>query len=106
MDSRITRVQPVPRIGFSILLAAALATFPVAAALVAPHDPFETIDYSGRLTVLGKPFNGQGSFKFVLLQKDGTRLWSNGDNEPPIEEGVPSGAVTLPVRDGIYRVRL
>ena len=86
-----------------LVCAAALA---MAVSGAAGQDALDTIEYSGRVSVAGQPFTGKGNFKFVLLQKDGTRLWTNNDNDPPIEDGVPSGSVTLAVRDGIYRVRL
>lgn len=89
-----------------LLIAVALMTSPVAAIAAGVADPSETVDYHGRVTVAGQPFNGKGNFKFALLRTDGTRLWTSGDNEAPIEEGIPSGSVTVPVRDGIYRVRL
>ncbi len=89
-----------------ILILAVLAICPAVAMAAGVEHAFETVDYEGRLTVAGQPFTGKGNFKFALLRKDGTRLWTSGDNEPPIEEGVPSGSVTLSVQDGIYRVRL
>ncbi len=84
----------------------ALLALRVAAKALGPGDAAETIDYSGRLTVAGQPFSGEGKFKFELLRMDGTRLWTNNDNEVPIEEGVPPGSVTVLVKDGVYRVRL
>lgn len=89
-----------------ILISAALTSFPVAGIAAATDVAPETVDYTGRLTVAGQPFSGKGNFKFALLQKDGTRLWTSGDNEAPIEEGIPSGSIALSVRDGAYRVRL
>lgn len=89
-----------------ILLCTALAIFPAVTMAAGTEHTSEPVEYVGRLTVAGQPFTGKGNFKFALLQKDGIRLWTNGDNEPPIEEGAPSGSVTLSVSDGIYRARL
>ena len=65
-----------------------------------------TIDYSGRLTVAGEPFTGTGNFRFALLGGNGATLWTNNDNEAPIEKDIPSGLVKIPVKNGVYRVRL
>jgi protein-disulfide isomerase len=89
-----------------ILMSSALAAFPVATLAAGADDALETVDYSGRLTVAGQPFSGKGSFKFVLLDKEGARLWTHSDNEAPIDEGVPSGSVSLSVQAGVYHVRL
>jgi len=94
---------------FWILISSALLAFPTvvnAAVAVDGVDAFETIEYHGHLTVAGKPFSGKGYFKFALLRKDGARLWTSGDNEAPIEEGVPSGTVTLSVQAGSYHAQL
>ena len=89
-----------------VLISAALAAFPIATVAAGIADAAEVMDYRGRLVLAGQPFTGKGNFKFVLLQKDGTRLWTSGDNQASIEEGIPSGSVTLSVNDGTYQVRL
>jgi len=89
-----------------ILIQAALAAGTVIATAAATGNTPETLEYSGRVVIAGQPFNGTGNFKFVLLNRDGTRLWSNSDTAAPIKEGIPSGSVALAVHEGVYHVRL
>ncbi|MEK0449402.1 MAG: hypothetical protein RL088_1670 [Verrucomicrobiota bacterium] len=80
------------------LLAVLLAglAFPVAAQVP------QIINYQGRMTVGGVNFNGNGQFKFALVDGAGTTLWSNA----PISGGQPNAHVVLPVTNGIYNVFL
>src|SRR5262245_19546008 len=88
------------------LIIVVLGALSAVAAPAGSDSALETIDYSGRLTVAGQPFSGRGNFKFVLLAKDDIRLWANDNNQPPIENGIPSNSVTIPVQDGFSRVQL
>lgn len=54
----------------------------------------------------GEPFTGHGKFKFVLLDRAEKRVWTSGDNQVPIEADMPTGSISLPVTDGVYRVSL
>ncbi len=62
----------------------------------------QIINYQGRMTVGGVNFNGNGQFKFALVNGAGTVLWSNS----PIVSGQPGAFVVLPVTNGIYSVFL
>lgn len=71
------------------------------------------IPHSGTVTVSGAPFNGNGQFKFAIVNKDCTldpigaacaTLWSN-DNT--LGAGIePVTAVTLPITNGAFTVKL
>ncbi len=63
----------------------------------------DTISYRGNLNVDGKPFNGTGHFKFVLLDRNGALLWKNS---PTDSSGIPDEAIELPVAEGAYTVSL
>ena len=54
------------------------------------------------MTVSGVNFNGNGQFKFALVDGAGTVLWSNS----AIVSGQPGTAVVLPVTNGVYSVFL
>ena len=64
------------------------------------------LNYQGRVAVDGLNFDGQGQFKFALVQGTGpTLLWKNdgsSGNTPPPD----ASAVTLPVAKGLYSVLL
>ncbi len=63
------------------------------------------INYQGRVSVSGNPFDGMGSFKFVLLNEAGTvSLWSNDGTS--VDGSEPSNAVQLNVSKGLFRVSL
>lgn len=66
----------------------------------------QVINYTGRIIGGSQPFTGEGRFKFALVDSAGQRVWTSGDNETPIEGGVPSGSVPLAVSRGEYQVRL
>jgi hypothetical protein len=63
------------------------------------------INYNGRLTANGNPVNGNGQFKFALVN-DGVpglvTYWSN-DGTP---DGEPATAVTIQVNNGLFSVAL
>ena len=63
------------------------------------------INYQGRVTVSGTPFNGAGSFKFALLNEAGTAtLWSNDGTS--VDGSEPDNALQLNVSKGLFRVGL
>lgn len=82
------------------LLAAVLLGF---ASLHAQVPPL--LSYQGRVAVEGVIFDGDGLFKFALVDGDGsTVFWTNdGSSEA---SGEPLAAVTLPVSKGLYSVLL
>ncbi len=83
----------------ALILATFLAVF--AAPTLYAQVP-QIINYQGRMTVGGVNFNGNGQFKFALVDGAGTVLWSNA----PIVSGQPNSNVVLPVTNGIYSVFL
>ena len=86
----------------SVLFAAVLTATTALHAQV-PH----VINYQGRVAV-GSPavnFDGTGSFKFALVNTDGTTsYWSNDGTSTA--GNPPTAAVTLPVTKGLYSVLL
>src|SRR5690625_3502571 len=63
------------------------------------------LNYQGRISVGDLVFEGDGEFKFALLDRDGeTVFWSN--DEIGSSGGEPVGSVSLPVERGLYSVRL
>lgn len=64
------------------------------------------INHQGLVKVNGLAFNGNGDFRFALVDPDtGDNLWTNdGTNVPG--PGTPTNAVNLAVINGIYNVRL
>jgi protein-disulfide isomerase len=66
----------------------------------------QVLDYSGRLTVDGTNFSGDGFFFFSLHDTQGTILWASGDFPVAGSTKQPRAAWRLPVRDGVYSVRL
>ena len=61
------------------------------------------LKYQGRIAVNGVNFEGNGQFKFALVNSDGTStFWSNDGTA----SGEPATAVTLTVVKGLYDVQL
>ena len=59
----------------------------------------EILSYSGRITVSGQPFAGQGHFKFALVNRTGqVSYWANDGNFTVAQE--PAQAVAATVTDG------
>lgn len=64
------------------------------------------INYQGRMVVNGVNFDGNGQFKFSLVNKTGTQTyWTSSADSAPAD-GIPDVAVTLPVAKGLYSVAL
>jgi hypothetical protein len=82
-----------------VLALAGLFAHPAAAV---PH----LVNYQGRMVVNGVNFDGEGQFKFSLVNKAGTQTyWSSSADTAPAD-GVPDAAVSLPVAKGLYSVAL
>ncbi|MBL9116583.1 MAG: hypothetical protein JNJ83_16370 [Verrucomicrobiaceae bacterium] len=65
----------------------------------------QLINYQGRVIVDGVNFDGQGQFKFALVNSAGnTTYWSNDGTS--IAGSEPTAAVTLTVTRGLYAVLL
>ena len=63
------------------------------------------IQYQGRVNVSGKPFEGEGQFKFALVSNDGAKtFWSH--DETSKEGGEPAGSIVLQVKGGLFSVLL
>jgi len=92
MMSRFHKI-PLMAIILSLLAAEARAEIP------------QMIPYTGTIAVSGTPFNGEGRFKFALVEGEGFPLWSN-DNTLTSGGTEPLGFVTLPVNDGVFTVKL
>lgn len=75
-------------------------------ALLAPSGGAPTvISYQGRVQVDGAPFNGNGYFKFALVNQAGnTTYWSNDGTSSG--GGEPTAAVPLTVSNGLFTVLL
>src|SRR5580704_17879004 len=63
----------------------------------------QLLNYQGRVAVGGVNFNGSGSFKFALVNTNGTVTYWSNDGTP---SGQPAAAVTLTVTNGLYSVLL
>jgi len=63
-----------------------------------------TVSYQGRVTVGGEPFQGDGLFKFAILDTQGRSTWSNdGTSSDGCE---PADFVGLWVEQGLFNVLL
>lgn len=80
-----------------------LALFLFAPALLAQVP--QLLNYQGRVAVGTVNFDGSGSFKFALVNTDGTSTyWSNNGTSTAGSE--PTAAVALTVAKGLYSVPL
>ena len=80
--------------GVSMLLPAALQA-----------DVPQQLNHQGRVAVNGVNFDGNGQFKFALVNANGTvSYWSNDGTSSAGSE--PTSPVTLPVTKGLYSVLL
>lgn len=64
------------------------------------------LNHQGVVSVQGEPFNGNGDFRFALLDPDdGANFWTNDGTRLGVPDP-PEDPVDLPVINGIYNVRL
>jgi hypothetical protein len=63
------------------------------------------IPHSGTVSVNGAPFNGNGLFKFAIVNDTGTVSWWTNDNTH-LDGTEPNAAVTIPVTNGAFSVKL
>jgi hypothetical protein len=61
-------------------------------------------NYQGRVVSAGIPFEGEGKFKFALVNTEGTVSYWRNDGGSGVEE--PTTAVSLNVTKGLFSVRL
>jgi hypothetical protein len=79
-----------------------LTVLPAATALAALP---EVLNHQGRIAVNGVNFDGNGLFKFALVNANGSiTYWSNDASS--LAGAEPASAVTLTVSKGLYSVRL
>jgi uncharacterized delta-60 repeat protein len=71
----------------------------------APAQVPQLINYQGRVAVNGVNFEGNGLFRFALVDGTGASYWSNSPDADPAD-GVPDAAVQLTVTKGLYSVLL
>jgi len=77
----------------------------VAVALGARSAPAQQVEfnYNGRVKVHGQPFDGQGLFKFILTNKNGSVVYWANDGET-LDGGEPTTAVPALVAQGFFSV--
>jgi hypothetical protein len=63
------------------------------------------LNYGGQVAVYGEAFDGNGLFKFALVNADGTTTyWSNDGTS--VDGSEPQASVTVPVNGGLYSILL
>ena len=63
------------------------------------------LNYAGQVAVNGEPFDGNGLFKFALVNADGNvTYWSNDGTS--VDGSEPETAVAVSVNGGLYAVLL
>ena len=83
-----------------------VAAFAVAfAALAAPAQVPQLINYQGRVAVSGVNFDGTGQFKLALVDGTGTTTYWSNDGSSTAGSS-PAAAVSLTVSNGLYSVLL
>ncbi|MAH25585.1 MAG: hypothetical protein CMI19_01310 [Opitutae bacterium] len=71
----------------------------------ASHAVPPVLNYSGQVAVNGEAFNGNGLFKFALVNADGTTTyWSNDGTS--VDGSEPQASVSVPVIGGLYSILL
>ena len=77
----------------------------VGLAIAATASVPQVLNHQGRIAVNGVNFEGNGQFKFALVNNDGTAsYWSNDTTS--VAGSQPTAAVTLAVSKGLYAVLL
>ena len=78
---------------------------PFMVAVLSAHAVPAVLNYAGQVAVNGQPFNGQGLFKFALVNADGNvSYWSNDGTSANGSE--PAAHVSIPVSGGLYSLLL
>jgi hypothetical protein len=63
------------------------------------------LNYAGQVAVNGEAFEGNGQFKFALVNTDGTATyWSNDGTS--VNGSEPQGSIQVPVNGGLYSILL
>ena len=63
------------------------------------------LNYAGQVAVNGEPFDGNGLFKFALVNADGNvTYWSNDGTS--VDGSEPQASVAVSVNGGLYAVLL
>ena len=87
--------------------AAVFAAGILAVASRATAEVPQQINHQGVVSVDGERFDGNGLFRFAIVDPDtGINLWSNDGSITDAVGGVPTDAVSLPVTNGVYSVGL
>ena len=74
-------------------------------AVLSAHAVPVILNYAGQVGVNGQPFDGQGLFKFALVNADGNATyWSNDGTSANGSE--PAAHVGIPVNGGLYSLLL
>jgi protein-disulfide isomerase len=89
--------------GFWSTLALTAASLVLAPAL---WGQAAVLNYQGRLSVDGQPFDGVGYFNFTILDGAGGLVWTSRSTNSEPEAGLPPGVIRVPVSSGVYSVRL
>lgn len=82
------------------VLALCALTLPASAQPLMP-----LVSYQGHLTAQGAPFDGEGRFKFALIDAAGDARWMSAPDANPVD-GIPDEALTVPVTRGLFSVLL
>ena len=74
-------------------------------AVLSAHAVPAVLNYAGQVAVNGQPFDGQGLFKFALVNADGNATyWSNDGTSANGSE--PAAHVSISVNGGLYSLLL
>jgi N-acetylneuraminic acid mutarotase len=72
---------------------------------ISVHAVPPVLNYAGQVAVNGEAFDGNGSFKFALVNADGTTTyWSNDGTS--VDGSEPQASVTVSVNAGLYAILL
>ena len=61
------------------------------------------INFQGSVQKDGKPIEGQGEFKFAIVDNNNNSLWRNDGIKA---DGEPSNSVVLPIVRGVFSIAL
>ncbi len=91
--------------GYRTVIRLVLAAVSVVLPGTLPARGQGVVAYQGRVVVAGAPFEGNGAFKFGIVNAGGTEShWLNAPDGDA--DGAPDHAVSLPVSRGLYHVNL